>query len=82
MKITKEYIAANADGSFIQCCETQTHTGTHVHVSSTNNIEEANTFPNPHFNSFGLRNHIAVHQWIPVQVRREVILLGYGVKHD
>lgn len=80
MKITKQYVAANADGTFIQAYESQTHTGFHINVSSTIDIEQASLFSNPRFPSFEMRKRIVAYQWVPVEVRREVVLLGYGVK--
>ena len=80
MKTTQGFVAVRPSGEFIQVDRSDTHTGFHIQVHLCDNIEEATVFNIPGFASRDVRMAvIGEHTWVPVEIRREVILKGFGV---
>lgn len=81
MKITNAYVAATKDGQFYRLSQRQTHTGHHIELESVNDIEQASTFSSPMFDTWEARQRVGhkVHAWLPVQIKREVVLTGFGI---
>ena len=80
MKITTGFIAVREDGTFLHISERSTHTGHHIDVLPVATIDEANVFNSPRFYSRQLQAAVPKDcKWVPVEVRREVLLIGYGV---
>lgn len=81
MKITQGFVAVKKDGSFLHISERTTHTGSHIDVCTVAYIEDASVFSAPRFYSRSMLNAVTDDfNWVPVEVRREVVLTGYGVK--
>lgn len=79
MKITQGYVAVRADGTFIYVSQRSTHTGFHTEFNDVKTIEDASVFPSPRFSSIQGHTHPPKNvTFVPVEVRREVILKGYG----
>jgi nitrite reductase/ring-hydroxylating ferredoxin subunit len=80
VKITEGFVAVAEDGTFITMYETDTHTGHHIRWGETPDIEMATVFHGQHFGSRSNRfSNAPTATFVPVEVRREVILKGYGV---
>lgn len=79
MKITQGFVAATADGQFLRTSVRQTHTGTHVSVNVVPDIDQADVYLAPRFWDRDTYKVAPDHTWLPVEVRREVILKGYGI---
>ena len=84
MKVTRGFVAVQPDGQFLYITSQQTHTGHHVSISPVADIEDATVRNNPGPRDRREHGELAKHQitWVPVEVRREVILQGYGVKKE
>jgi hypothetical protein len=85
MKTTQGFVAVQPDGQFLYISSTQTHTGQHITITPVADIEHATVRNNP--GPRGDRKEVAALAerkvtWVPVEVRREVVLLGYGVKKE
>lgn len=79
MKIHKMFVATTPDGQFLNISEHSTHTGHHVNVRIVSDIEQASAFCAPRYAQRSRHVSLPEHTWVPVEVRREVILLEYGV---
>ncbi len=80
MKITTGFVAVQENGTFLHISERATHTGQHIDVLPVATIDEASVFSSPRFYSLKMRDAVPKNcKWVPVEVRREVILTGYGV---
>lgn len=80
MKITRGFVAVQPDGMYLYITHNQTHTGYHIDVSPVLDIEDATIRNNPAAKD---RKEADVLRqrgitWAPVEVRREVILKGFG----
>jgi hypothetical protein len=80
MKISRGFVAVQPDGQFLYISSHQTHTGHHVDVSPVGDIDDASVRNQPAARD---RKEAAALRrlgvtWVPVEVRREVILQGYG----
>lgn len=82
MKISTGYVAVKPDGTFLYIGERHTHTGHHIDITEVVNIEDATVSHIPAFMDQNARREARRlgATWVPVEVRREVILKGYGVK--
>ncbi len=78
MKITQGFVAVKADGTFIAVSQRSTHTGFHTNFYEVSSIDDASVFPSKHFNNQGREKPDFPVIFVPVEVRREVILKGYG----
>jgi hypothetical protein len=80
MKITKGFVAVLPDGQFLRIHQVSTMVGYRPDVTIVSDIESASTYPTP--NVIDRSDRLALEQhkftWCPVEVRREVILKGYG----
>jgi len=81
MTITQGYVAVYPDGDFLRIYERNTHTGNHVKIERVSTLEHATIFGSPTLRMIGNRNcpDDKEFNFVPVEVRREVILKGYGV---
>lgn len=82
MKISTGYVAVKPDGTFLYVSERHTHTGYHIDIAEVASIEDASVMRAPAFMDRAARSEaerLGV-TWVPVEVRREVVLKGYGVK--
>lgn len=76
MKITRGFVAITPDGAYLYMSSQQTRTGHHVYISEVADINDASVRVNP-----GPRDRkemaLLVQRkvtWVPVEVRREVVL--------
>lgn len=80
MKITRGFAAVQPDGQYLYISSYLTHVGNRVDVSPVTDIEDAtirnNPAPRDRKESEALRSRGVT--WVPVEVRREVILKGFG----
>jgi hypothetical protein len=84
MKTTRGFVAVTPDGAFLYINSQQTHTGHHVFISEVADIDDATVRnqPGPRPGDRKEAAELAARKirWVPVEVRREVVLQGYGVK--
>ena len=82
MNITKGFVPVRPDGTFVYLLVTQSHTGFRTELQDVKTIEDATVCRNPTFSCHmaGVRGRDLDSQvnFVPVEVRREVVLLGYG----
>lgn len=80
MKITEGFVAATEDGQFYHMYQVSTHVGYRTEVHIVSSIDDATVSSFPGFIERGHRESLPKTAiWVPVQIRREVVLLGYGV---
>lgn len=81
MQITQGFVAVKQDGTFLYVGHRSTHTGEHIDVIEVDCVERASVFSGPNFGyGYGMRHKLPTDvTFIPVEVRREVIIKGYGV---
>lgn len=82
MSTSKKYAMLNGDGEFIAVYSRTTHTGFHVHVTSTTDIEKASTFQQPVLENRMMKSVEGAYpiiRWVPVQETRTVEILGFGI---
>lgn len=84
MIVTSGYVAVKTDGTFLHVSEGQTHTGYHVRINEVDSLEHASIFTVPrlvgsYYKPISYREPLI---FVPVEVRREVVLKGYGVKNE
>ncbi len=82
MNITKGYVAATVNGDFIVKYQVSTHIGHRDEFAFVGDIEKATVFPGPHMRLAFRQYTGPCYNMVPVEVRREVILLGYGVESE
>jgi hypothetical protein len=80
MKITKGFVAVLPDGRFLRIHQVSTMVGYRPDVDIVADIEQATVQPVPRVIDRSDRLALEQHKftWCPVEVRREVILKGYG----
>lgn len=80
MKITRGFAAVQPDGQYLYISSHQTHTGHHVDVSLVTDINDATIRTNPAARERKEAEVLRKREitWVPVEVRREVILKGFG----
>jgi len=82
MKITQAFVAVKADGTFLRM-GVQNKWGNDVPwVDETDDIERATVFAHPNARCvLGRLQHNYPHpfNFVPVEIRREVLLKGFGV---
>lgn len=80
MKITRGFAAVQPDGQYLYISHAHTHTGHRIDIAAVTDIEDAtirnNPAPRDRKESEALRSRGIT--WVPVEVRREVILKGFG----
>ena len=81
MKITRGFVAVQPDGMFLYIAHNHTHTGYHIDIALVTDVEDATIRHQPAARD---RKEAEVLRqrgitWVPVEVRREVILKGFGV---
>ncbi len=83
MKITEAYVAVAVTGLYLHTSESQSHVGVRTSIEWVENIDDATVFRSPCFLVRGLRDKMEnfVVNWVPVEVRHEIILKGYGVRY-
>jgi len=77
MKITQGFVAVTPDGEYIQWWQRSTHTGYRTEFGTTTKIDEAGVSSTPKLRR---ADGMLQHTWVPVELRVEVVLKGYGVK--
>ena len=82
MKIDEGYVAVRDDGEFLRSGKVSTHVGYRTWIDLVKDIEQATVFKAAHFPDRDMRTAVVEYggkfTFVPVQVRREVILKGYG----
>lgn len=82
MKITQRFVAVQADGYYLSINHSQTHTGYRINVSPVVDIDDATIrnqpAPRDQKEADALNRRLLKITWVPVEVRREVILKGFG----
>ena len=80
MKISQGYVAVTEDGEFLSVGQSHTHTGHHVDVTVVKTVEDATVHPYPQVGRVVSKHMPKDYKMIPVEVRREVNITGYGVQ--
>jgi hypothetical protein len=80
MKTTKLFACVKSDGTFAVISHSQSHIGYRTNVSFTSDIDEATLFSGPFIIDRKDREALygCVTYFVPVTLKREVILEGYG----
>jgi hypothetical protein len=84
MKITRGFVAVQPDGQFLYISSQTTHTGHHITISPVADIDDATVRNHPAPRAGDRKEAAALAElkvsWVPVEVHRNVVLQGYGVK--
>lgn len=82
MKKTQGFVAVTKSGRFYCVGERSTHTGHHIDIGIVDDMDNATVFLSPRAmtHTYKKVDLPADTTFVPVEVRREVILLGFGVK--
>lgn len=77
MRVTTGFVAVTATGEFLCLVGSRTHVGNRYELLPVDELEDATVQPYAGFGRQVVLPEGA--RWVPVTVRREVVLAGWGV---
>lgn len=81
MRVTQGFVAVTEQGEFLYVGQRSTHTGHHVDVSPVSGIDRATVHAYPRLTDRNVERAMPKgYRMVPVEVRREVVLTGFGVE--